>query len=210
MEQAVDDVLEDRAIVLAGDAERLHLLRIGLVAGDVLPGEIIQPGDIGRLVVGILEDVLEGIDLGGRDDAVRLRHLGGKRDHCDGEGNLPACFRIALEERPHSLDHAGQHVAGGIGDHADKAIPYGTDEATRRILEHKVILIRQLQGKQGRKWLDDKILMPLIKWRHRIFRCMDFRRPGIEDNPSWSADKFAAPFPCGGLWFRQRAPIETC
>lgn len=124
MEQAVDDILKDRAVLLAGDAERLHLLRIGLVTGNVLPREVIQSGNIGRLVIRVFEDVLEGIDLGRRDDTVGLRHLGGERDHRDGKGDLLARFRVAFEECAHGLDHAGQHVAGGIGDHADEAHPH--------------------------------------------------------------------------------------
>lgn len=81
MEEAVDDVFEDRAIPLAGGAERSHFLRIGLVAGNVLAGEIVKPGDVLRLVRGKLEDVAKGAHLGLVHDAVGLRHFRRKGDH---------------------------------------------------------------------------------------------------------------------------------
>ena len=72
---------------------------IGLEAGNVLLGEVVEPRDVALLLGRHGEDLLEGADLVPGDDAVGLRHLGRKRDHGDREGDLaPAKLRIALEK----------------------------------------------------------------------------------------------------------------
>ena len=99
VEQPVEDILQHRAVLAARAAQPRHPLGIGLEAGDVLLGEVVEPRDVARLVGRHREDLLEGADLVLRDDAVGLRHLGRKRDHGDREGDLAAQLRIAGEER---------------------------------------------------------------------------------------------------------------
>ncbi len=106
VEQPVEDVLQHRAVRLARAAQAGHALGIGLEAGDVLLGEIVEPRDVAPLGSGDLEDLLEGADLVLRDDAVGLGHLGRQRDHRDREGDAPAQVRIAAEDSAHSLHDA--------------------------------------------------------------------------------------------------------
>ena len=124
MEEPVDDVFQHWAVLLAGSAERRHLLGIGLVTGNVLAGEIVEPRDVLRLIVGKLEDIAESRHLGLGDDTVGLCHLGGQRDHGDGESHLAAGLRVAFKQRPDRLDNAGKRIARR-GDDAEDAIPEG-------------------------------------------------------------------------------------
>ena len=50
MEQPVENVLQHRAVRMAGAAKLRHALGIGLEAGDVALGEIVEPRHIARLV----------------------------------------------------------------------------------------------------------------------------------------------------------------
>lgn len=67
--------------------ERRQALRIGFEPGHILFGEVEQPRDIALLALGNVEDVEEGDFLLAGDDAIRLGHLGGERDHCNGKGD---------------------------------------------------------------------------------------------------------------------------
>src|SRR5690606_6723996 len=63
--------------------------RIGLVAGDVLAGEVEDPRRCRLVLRGDNEDLAEGRDLRGVYLPVHLRHLGAEPDHGHGEGNRP-------------------------------------------------------------------------------------------------------------------------
>ena len=122
MEEPVDNIFEHRAILIAGHAKRRQLLGIGLIARNVLTGEIVKPGDVLRLVIGKLENIAERRHFSLGDDAVGFCHLGGQRDHGDGKRHLAAGFRITFKQRPHSFDDTGERIARR-GDDAEDAIP---------------------------------------------------------------------------------------
>ena len=151
MEQPVDDILEDRAVLLATDAQRCHLLGIGLVAGNVLARQIVEPGDVLRLVFRKLEDVAESVHLRRRHDAVGLRHLGRERDHRHGESDLTPRFRIPFKKGPHRFDHARESIARRVGDHADEAVPDGREQAIVGIREHGSDLDQTFAAKASRR-----------------------------------------------------------
>ena len=106
-----------------GPAQARKLLRIGLVTRDVLTGEIVEPRNVARLFRRKIEDLAERGNLGFGYDAVRLGHLGRKRDDRHGEGNLAARFRVALECSAYRLDHPGQHTARRVADSAQQTVP---------------------------------------------------------------------------------------
>src|SRR3546814_18993074 len=62
MEQAVDDVFEHRAILAAIAAEIGELRGIGLVAGNVLPRQIVEAGGIARLLGRKIEALPDGVE----------------------------------------------------------------------------------------------------------------------------------------------------
>ena len=85
MEEAFEYILEQLAITFEHGRQ---LLGVGLVARHVLLGEIENAGDVLHLALRNLEHLLEGVHLVHGDDAVGLGHLGAKRDHAHGEGDL--------------------------------------------------------------------------------------------------------------------------
>ena len=91
VEQAVEDVLQHGGIV--GEQAR-DVARVGLEAGDVVLGEIVDAADVLLLAGRDGEDAAERVDLRARHHAVGFRHLGGERDHGDGEGRLAAHLAV--------------------------------------------------------------------------------------------------------------------
>ncbi len=91
LEQAVEDVLQQRGIA----GEHLgDLAGIGLEAGGVLLRQSENAVDARLLRRCDAEQAVEGLDLVVGDRAVGLRHLGGERDHRDGEdhaGRVAGC-----------------------------------------------------------------------------------------------------------------------
>ena len=87
VEEPVEHAFEHRRIV--GEEAR-DVARIGVEAGNVLLGEIVDARDVPLLARRDREDAAEGVDLRAAHDAVGLRHLGGERDHADGKGGLAA------------------------------------------------------------------------------------------------------------------------
>ncbi len=85
VEETVEHRFEHRRIV---GEEAADVARIGLEAGDVALGEVVDAADIPLLALRDRKEPAEGVDLGAGDDAVGLRHLGGERDHGDREGRL--------------------------------------------------------------------------------------------------------------------------
>ena len=119
VEQAVEDVLQHLRVV--GEEPR-HVARIGLEAGDVALGEVVDAADVPLLAGRDGEDAAEGVDLRPRHDAVGLGHLGGERDHGDGEGGLAAELAVgeAGEDRPQAR-HGRADLAGAAGERAGNA-----------------------------------------------------------------------------------------
>jgi hypothetical protein len=121
VEQAVEHILEHGAIGLARAAHARHPLCIGLVAGDILLGEIVKPRHIAGLGLRDREYLLEGAHLFGRHDAVGLGHLRRQRDHSHRKCHLAPGFRIAGKHRAHGFDHAGKGGGGGFANGVEKA-----------------------------------------------------------------------------------------
>jgi hypothetical protein len=99
IEQAIQDVLQHGPVV---GQKPGHVARIDLEAGGVPFGEVVDAIDVPLLAGRNREDAAEGVDFGASDHAVGLGHLGGERDHGDGEGRLPAHLAVgeAGQRRP--------------------------------------------------------------------------------------------------------------
>ncbi len=74
VEEAVENRFEHLPIAFE---EPGHVARIGVEAGDVALGEVVDAADVALLALRDREDAAEGVDLRARHDAVGLRHLGG-------------------------------------------------------------------------------------------------------------------------------------
>jgi hypothetical protein len=85
MKKAVHDIAEKSAVVME---EAVKLTGVAFITRDILFGEIEEPADILLFSGRDLEDFLESLDLVARNDPVRLRHLGAKRNHAHGKNDL--------------------------------------------------------------------------------------------------------------------------
>ena len=119
VEEPVEHGFQHRRVV--GEEAR-DVARIGVEAGDVLLGEIVDAADVPLLARRDREDAAEGVDLRAADDAVGLRHLGRERDHGDGEGGLAADFAVG---------EIGQHRAQPGDGRADRPAPSAMIAAMR-------------------------------------------------------------------------------
>ncbi len=126
LEQPVEDVFQQRGIA----GEHLgDLAGIGLVAGGVLLRQAEDAVDAGLLAWRDAEQTMEGLDLVVGHRAVGLRHLGGERDHRDGEDDAR---RIARRDLLHLA--VDQEMAGQRADQrADRAA--AQHESGRRAAE---------------------------------------------------------------------------
>jgi hypothetical protein len=117
VEQTVDDVFEN---LRAPGEEARQLARIGVIARDILLGEIEHARHAAKLALRHVENLLERDDLVARDNAVGFRHLGAERDDADGKGNRH--FRIA---RPGDLRKEGRNRVANDGNGLIYAEPDG-------------------------------------------------------------------------------------
>ncbi len=110
MEKPVEDVFQQMTVGLPLTAQSGKLTRIGFVARNILFGEIVEPRDMRRLFLRHREYVLKGTDFILGDNPVRLGHLGGKRDHRDGESHPAARVGIAFKNGAHGFDNASNGI----------------------------------------------------------------------------------------------------
>jgi hypothetical protein len=102
-----------------------HPLCIGLVAGDILLGEIVKPRHIVRLGLRDGEYLLEGAHLFRRHDAVGLGHLRRQCDDSHRKCHLAPGLRIAGKHRAHGLDHARKGGGGSFANGVEQAAEQG-------------------------------------------------------------------------------------
>ena len=115
LEQAVENVFQHRGIARKDTRD---LSGIALVTGCVAAGEIEEAPHMRLLVRRHAEDAIEGFDFFVTHHAVGLRHLGGERDHRDGEGDAGLAARrlfVAVDQ-----EMARQHAHGRADGTADQ------------------------------------------------------------------------------------------
>ncbi|MCR6673886.1 MAG: hypothetical protein NVV79_21795 [Devosia ginsengisoli] len=114
IEQTVEHMLERIGTVVE---EARDLAGIGVVAGDILLGQVEHADHLLFMAMGDFHRGAEGALLGGGHRAVGHRHLGGERDQRQGEGGVaptrqPGIGVERIDQRPRQ--------AGALAERADQ------------------------------------------------------------------------------------------
>ncbi|CCF19887.1 protein of unknown function [Pseudorhizobium banfieldiae] len=136
MKQAVDDVLEHRAVLVTTAAEVGELGGIGFEARDVLARQIVEARNVASLFFGKIKDLSERVHFLFGHHAVCLRHLGGECNDGDRERHLAPRLGITFEKCPDCFDHAPERTSGRIADCTEEPIPKGGNLEAGKIEEH--------------------------------------------------------------------------
>jgi hypothetical protein len=96
------------------------LLGVGLEAAGVPARLVEQAADVLHLLLGDVEDFLEGADFVLGDNPVGLGHLGAQHDDADGEGDAPG--GVVLGRLAGAVAHLVDRVAGHAAENrADRS-----------------------------------------------------------------------------------------